>query len=146
MAGQDGTLEITAALAIPWRELEFRATTGGGPGGQHVNRSATRIELWWDVARSPSLDEPQRQLLLASLARRLDTTGCLRLVSGEHRSQAQNREAVVKRLVRVIAAGLHVPRPRKLPTPRRAAKARRLESKRKRAAVKRERRRRDGDE
>jgi ribosome-associated protein len=146
MAGPDGTLEITAALAIPWRELEFRATTGGGPGGQHVNRSATRIELWWDVAHSQALDEPQRQLLLAHFARRLDGTGRLRLVSGEHRSQAQNREAVVKRLVRLIAAGLHVPRPRKPTKPSRAARARRLESKRKRGAVKRERQRRDGDE
>jgi ribosome-associated protein len=146
MAGQDGTLEITPALAIPWRELEFRATTGGGPGGQHVNRSATRIELWWDPAHSPSLEEPQRQLLLANLARRLDTTGRLRLVCAEHRSQAQNREAVVQRLVRLVAAGLHVPRPRKPTRPTRAAKARRLDSKRKRGAVKRERRRRTGDE
>jgi ribosome-associated protein len=146
MAGEDGNLEITPALSILWRELRFRATPGGGPGGQHVNRSATRVELWWDVLGSPSLDEGQRSLLLANLARRLDQRGTLRLVCAEHRSQARNRDAVLERFIRVITAGLKVPRPRRPTRPTRASVARRLESKRKRAARKRERSHREGEE
>jgi ribosome-associated protein len=146
MAGEDGDLAITPVLSIPWRELTFRATPAGGPGGQHVNRSSTRVELWWDVLGSPSLDEGQRGLLRAKLAPRLDQRGVLRLVSAEHRSQARNREAVVERFIKVIANGLKVPRPRKPTRPTRASVARRLDAKRKRSERKRERGRREGDE
>lgn len=140
MAGDDGILEITPALSLPWRELEFRASPAGGPGGQHANRSSTRIEVWWDVATSPALTEAQRALLLERLAHRLDSTGHLRLVSGETRSQAQNRQAVLDRLRRVVAAALKVSPPRRPTRPTRASVERRLETKKRRAATKRERR------
>jgi ribosome-associated protein len=139
-------LEVSSALRVPLAELEYRATRSGGPGGQHVNTSSTRVEVSWDVAGSPALSEEQRQRLLVRLASRLDTSGRLRLVSSTSRSQLRNREEVTERLRRVVAEALIVPKARKRTKPSRAAKAARLESKRKRSATKRDRRRPRGDE
>ena len=132
--------------SIPRYELLVRATRSGGPGGQHVNTSSTRVEVWWDVARSPALSEEQRRRLLDRLAGRLDSAGRLRLVSSGTRSQLRNREEVTERLARVGAAALVVPTRRKPTRPSRAAKAARVEAKRRRAATKRERRRRPEEE
>jgi protein subunit release factor B len=90
-------LEVTPSLRIPMAELDYRASRSGGPGGQHVNMSSTRVEVWWDVAGAPSLSEEQRALLLQRLANRLDSSGRLRLVSGTSRSQLRNREDVTSR-------------------------------------------------
>ena len=136
----DGTLDITPELRLPFAELEYRASRSGGPGGQHVNTSSTRIEVWWDVARSPSLSPEQRALLLEGLRTRLDSTGRLRLVSSGTRSQLRNREEATERLRSVIAAALVIRKKRKATKPSRAAKAARLEAKRRRAATKRRRR------
>ncbi len=136
---QDGFLEITPAVRIPLGELEYRASRSSGPGGQHVNTSSTRIELVWDVAASTGLTEEHRARLLTRLASRLDSTGRLRLVSGEFRSQLRNREAVTERLRSVIAAGLATPKRRKRTRVPAAVKAARLEAKRRRSALKRTR-------
>ena len=135
-----GHLVVGPALSLPLAELEYRASRSGGPGGQHVNTSSTRIEVWWDVAGSPALTEEQRARLLARLATRLDSTGRLRLVSSGSRSQLRNREEVTERLRDLVAAALRVPKPRKRTRPSRAAKAARLEAKRRRSTTKRERR------
>ncbi len=140
------SLEVSPVLRLPLGELEYRASRSGGPGGQHVNTSSTRVELWWDVAQSPSLTEAQRQRLLSRLATRLDGRGRLRLVSGGSRSQLRNREEVTERLCELVAAALIVPKVRKRTRPPRAAKAARLESKRRRAATKRDRRAPRGDD
>lgn len=139
-------LEVSPALRVPLAELDFRASRSGGPGGQHVNTSSTRVEVWWDVAGSPSLSEEQRGRLLARLATRLDGSGRLRLVSSGSRSQLRNREEVTARLAEVVARALAVPKPRKRTRPSRAQKAARLESKRRRSATKRDRRAPRGDE
>lgn len=139
-------LEVSTALRVPLAELDFRATRSGGPGGQHVNTSSTRVEVTWDVAGSPSLSEEQRRHLLVRLASRLDTTGRLRLVSSTSRSQLRNREDVTERLRQVVAQALLVPKARKRTKPSRAAKAARLERKRRRSATKRDRRRPGADE
>jgi ribosome-associated protein len=139
-------LPITPELRIPRSELEYRASRSGGPGGQHVNTSSTRIEVWWDIAGSPSLDEAQRQRLLERLATRLDGAGRLRLVSGATRSQLKNRVEVTERLAEVVARALHVPKPRKKTRPSRAAKAARLDAKRRRSGLKASRRRTGSDE
>ena len=89
----DGYLEIAPALRLPLAELDYRATRSGGPGGQHVNTSSTRIEVWWDVRSSPTLTEEQRARLLQALATRLDGEGKLRVVASASRSQLRNREA-----------------------------------------------------
>ena len=135
-----GHLVVGPALRLPLAELEYRASRSGGPGGQHVNTSSTRVEVWWDVAGSSALTEEQRARLLARLATRLDSAGRLRLVSSGSRSQLRNREEVTERLRDLVAVALRVPKPRKRTRPSRAAKAARLEAKRRRAAVKRERR------
>jgi ribosome-associated protein len=136
----EGVLEITPDLHLPFSELEYRASRSGGPGGQHVNTSSTRIELWWDVTQSPTLTPEQQQLLLTRLAARLDARGRLRLVSSGSRSQLRNRENVTERLRSLVAAALVPPKKRKRTAPTRAAKAARLEAKRRRAATKQQRR------
>ena len=133
-------LIVSPALSLPLAELEYRASRSGGPGGQHVNTSSTRVEVWWDVAGSSALTEEQRARLLARLATRLDSAGRLRLVSSGSRSQLRNREEVTERLRDLVAAALRVPKARKRTRPSRAAKAARLEAKRRRSAIKRERR------
>jgi ribosome-associated protein len=133
-------LEVTAHLRIPFSELEYRASRSSGPGGQHVNTSSTRIEVWWDVAGSPSISPEQRALLLERLGRRLDSSGRLRLVSSGSRSQLRNREEATERLRSVVAAALVVRKKRKPTKPSRAAKAARLEAKRRRATTKQRRR------
>jgi ribosome-associated protein len=135
-----GFLDVSPDLRVPLAELEFRASRSGGPGGQHVNTSSTRVEVTWDVAGSPALSDEQRQRLLANLASRLDGTGRLRLVSSSTRSQLRNREDVTERLREVVAQALVVPKTRKRTRTPRAAKAARLESKRRRSATKRDRR------
>lgn len=125
---------------IPLHELTFRATRAGGPGGQHVNTSSTRVELWWDAAGSPSLTAEERTLLLSVLGHRLDARGGLRLVSATTRSQLQNREAVIERLQRLVAEALVPPKRRKKTKPPRSAGERRLEAKKRRSATKAERR------
>jgi ribosome-associated protein len=132
----ENVLEITPALRLPLSELEYRASRSGGPGGQHVNTSSTRIEVWWDVASSPSLTPEQRAQLLERLGPRLDSGGRLRLVSSGSRSQLRNREDVTERLRSVVAAALAVRKKRKATKPSRAAKAARLEAKRRRAKLK----------
>jgi len=133
-------LRINGRLAIPRAELHFQASRSGGPGGQHVNTSSTRIELWWNIATSPALTEEQRTRLRTRLASRLDGEGRLRLVSSAHRSQLQNREAVLARLREVVAEGLKVPKVRKPTRPTRASKERRLVEKKRRGETKRDRR------
>ncbi len=139
-------LEVAPGLRIPLGELEFRASRSGGPGGQHVNTSSTRVEVWWDVSASAAVSEEQRQHLLARLRRRLDGSGRLRLVSSSTRSQLRNREDVIERLRQVVADALIVPKVRKRTKPSRAVKAARLEGKRRRSAAKRDRRRPDTED
>ena len=136
----DGYLEVTPALLLPLAELDYRATRAGGPGGQHVNTSSTRIEVWWDVRSSPTLTGEQRALVLERLATRIDGEGRLRIVASESRSQLRNREAATERLRELVASALAVRKLRKRTRPTRAAKAARLEAKRRRAATKRHRR------
>lgn len=138
MNGSDDIV-IDDGLRIPRSELSYRATRSGGPGGQHVNTSATRIELTWDVASSPSLDDEQRARILAKLEKRIDKEGVLHLVSSAERSQLQNREDVTERFARLIAKALHVQKARKRTRPPRAAKEKRLREKKQRSETKRKR-------
>jgi ribosome-associated protein len=138
--GLDTFIDITPELRLPLAELQYQASRSGGPGGQHVNTSSTRIELWWDVAGSPTLSPEQREVLLQRLGHRLDSTGRLRMVSTGSRSQLRNREDVTERLQAVVAAALAPRKKRKLTKPSRAAKTARLEAKRRRAMTKQRRR------
>ena len=138
---QPPNLEINARISIPLSELSFRASRSGGPGGQHVNTSSTRIELWWDLAASPSLDAECRARVAGRLASRLVDEGrLLRLVSSGSRSQAQNRAEVIERFQSVLAAALKEVKPRKRTRPTKASKEQRLEGKKRRGETKRRRR------
>ena len=126
-------------LAIPRSELTARATRAGGPGGQHVNTSSTRIELLWNPTRSHALDGALRSRLIEQLASRLDGAGNIRVVSAEHRSQLQNRQAAEARLAELVRKALVVPKPRKKTKPTKASKERRLEAKKQRGEKKKRR-------
>lgn len=132
-------LRVNDQLSIPLSELDYKATRSGGPGGQHVNTSSTRVEVEFNVAESPSLDDPQRSRILERLASRIDGAGILRLASSRSRSQHQNREDVTERLAKVLADALEQKPPRKRTKVPRAAKKKRLEEKRRRSEVKKHR-------
>ncbi len=138
-------LEITPQVRIPMHELVLTAISGGGPGGQHVNKSATRIALQWNVRTTQALRDEQRARVLTQLASRLDSEGQLRIVAGEYRSQQQNRRAALERFRLLLVRALVVPRVRKATKPSRGAVLDRLTDKRKRAETKRQRRQ-DHDE
>ena len=133
-------INVAPGVRIPETELLVRAITGSGPGGQHVNRSATRIELRWNVRTSCALNEVQRARVMAKLASRLDSDGMMRIVAGEFRSQQQNRRAAFERLTAVVGRALVVPPSRKATRPTRASVERRLDDKRRRADTKQDRR------
>jgi ribosome-associated protein len=128
-------LEVTRDVAIPLSEITLRASRSSGPGGQHANVTASRVEAVFDVAASRALTEKQRARLMARCGPRITA------VAQEARSQARNRELALERLRRRIARGLHVRRPRRATRPGRAARERRLQAKRRRSEVKRARRR-----
>ncbi|HEU5218726.1 MAG TPA: alternative ribosome rescue aminoacyl-tRNA hydrolase ArfB, partial [Gemmatimonadales bacterium] len=119
-------------LQIPRAEVSYRATRAGGPGGQHVNTSSTRIELWWNLAESTAPSTAQRLLLEERLAHRLDGEGWLRLVEAGSRSQLRNKEAVTGRFLTLLAQSLRPPKLRKATRIPKAQKLRRLETKRQR--------------
>jgi ribosome-associated protein len=127
-------LQVSANCAIPLDELSWRFTPAGGPGGQHANRSATRAEVSFDVAASPSLDEAQR----ARLVQRLGPV--VQVAADDERSQYRNRALALERLRRRLAAALHQPPARRATRPSRGAVERRLQAKQRRSTLKRGRR------
>jgi ribosome-associated protein len=132
---------LPAGLLIPAAELAERFSRSSGPGGQSVNTTDSRVELTFDVARSAALNDTQRQRVLDRLAGRI-TEGALTVVASEQRSQLQNRAAARLRLQHLLADALAPPAPpRRATRPSRAAKARRLEQKRRRGEIKAARRR-----
>jgi len=131
-----GDIPINRRYTLPRSELEFRASRSGGPGGQHVNTTASRIQLSWDVARSPSLSERRRQLLLTRLAPRLDSDGVLQVTVDTHRSQHRNREEAVERLAGLVGEALRPVKRRKPTRPPAASKEKRIREKKRRGDIK----------
>jgi ribosome-associated protein len=139
-------VRINEQLAISLSELAFRFSRSSGPGGQHVQRSDTRVELLFDVANSPSLSEEQRERIRHRLGGYLDNEGVLRVVSSATRSQLGNREDAIQRFQTLIAGALRVHR-RRVPTkPSAGAREQRLTAKRTRSQVKQMRRKPGGDD
>ena len=130
-------IRIDEVLSIPESELRFTAARGGGPGGQHVNKVATRVTLQFDVGASPSLNAEQRARILERLASRISKEGVLRMSSHAQRSQAANKAALVERFARVVGDALLERKSRARSGPPRVSRLRRLESKRRRREVKR---------
>ncbi|HMA28083.1 MAG: alternative ribosome rescue aminoacyl-tRNA hydrolase ArfB [Solirubrobacterales bacterium] len=131
---EDG-IRVAEGTVIPLDEIELRASRSSGPGGQHANVTASRIEAVFDVEASQALDDRQRDLLRRRLGDRVTA------VAQDARSQARNRELALERLREKLAAGLRRPKPRRPTRPSRAARQRRLEQKRRTSERKRERRR-----
>src|SRR3954449_2745432 len=128
-------MPVARGVAIPLAEIERRASRSSGPGGQHANVTASRIEAVFDVAASRALDEEQKRRVMARCGPRVVA------VAQDARSQARNRELALERLAARLSAALHVPRRRRATRPTRAARERRLEGKRLRGQLKRGRRR-----
>jgi ribosome-associated protein len=132
-------LRIDARLSIPLAEIELRASRSSGPGGQHANVTASRVEAVFDVEASRALDETQKDRLVGRAG------AVVTAVSQDARGQARNRELALRRLAEKIAAGLATPRRRRPTRPTRASRERRLEEKRRAGERKRTRRRPSGD-
>lgn len=132
-----GIINVRDSVFIPETELTWRFSRSSGPGGQHVNTSATAAELSFDVANSPSLSEPLRARALDRLAGRL-VNGVLSIRAEEYRSQLRNREAAKVRLAAVLSDAIAPPPKKRIPkkVPR-GINERRLENKRRRSDVKR---------
>ena len=135
-----GRLVVRPGLAVPLEEIEFRADPSGGPGGQHANRSSTRVEVRFAPLRSSVFGPRHRALLAEALATRLTADGTLRVVSARERSQLQNRRAALARLAELLARGLERPAPRTATRPTRASKRARVEAKKRRSTIKERRR------
>ena len=127
-------LRIDGRLALPLAEIELRTSRSSGPGGQHANVTASRVEAVFDVAASQTLDEAQRSRLLERLG------PVVTAVAQDARGQSRNRELALQRLAHKLAAGLRVRRQRRATRPTRASKQRRLEQKRRTGEKKRARR------
>jgi ribosome-associated protein len=141
----DDVVVINPQLSIPRAELTFRATRSGGPGGQHVNTSSTRVELLWNVVASSAISDDQRARIRTKLGKRIGEDGVLRLTSSGTRSQLQNKEDVTERFARMLERALHQPKPRRKTKPSKASKEARLQGKKRRAETKRRRGRVDED-
>ncbi len=128
-------LDVTPEIQISESELTERFVRASGPGGQNVNKVETAVELRFDVSRS-SLPQDVKKRLSALAGKRMTADGVLTIDSREHRTQAQNREAARERLVALLQHASRRPKTRRKTKPKKAAREKRLESKRKRSAVK----------
>ncbi len=137
---EESTLYINEIVQIPLSELRFRFSKSSGPGGQHVNKSETRVTLLFDVRNSPTLTEEQKDLLLEKLRNRMDKTGMLQLHVQMFRSQKRNRDTAVFQLQSLLTHALKKPKKRKRRKPSKAAKERRLVAKKRRSKTKQDRR------
>ena len=139
-------LPITARVSIPLSELTFSATRSGGPGGQHVNTTSTRVALRFDLDASPSLDPADKERIRAALGKRVGKDGVIQVVSQNTRSQWTNREIAIDRFAALLRAALTPKPPRHKTRATLASKRRRLETKTKHGAVKRQRARPTSDD
>jgi ribosome-associated protein len=128
---------LSHSLKIPTAELQFKTSRSGGPGGQNVNKLETRVEVLFDVANSPSIQEHIRQRLLNNLASQLDSSGILHVVAQDTRSQWKNKQLAIERLTDLIKSALIVRKKRIATKPTHAAREVRLRIKKARSQTKR---------
>ena len=128
------SIRVTRSVVLPRREIELRFSRSSGPGGQHANTSETRVEAILDIEASSALSELQKRRVVAKVG------PTIRAVAQDERSQLRNRELAVQRVVDQLRAALHVPRARVPTRPSRAARERRIDTKKRRGETKRLRR------
>jgi ribosome-associated protein len=136
----DDELIVTRSVRIPRRELQVSFSASGGPGGQHANKTATRVEIRFDIENSAAFGPGQRQRVIERLGSEI------RVVADDERSQLRNRSLAEQRLVARLQSALHIERPRRPTKPTRASQARRVAAKQQRGDVKRQRRRPAADD
>ncbi len=133
-------LIVTRSVSIPRHELHMSFSASGGPGGQHANKTASRVELRFDIANSSALGPVQRQRLVERLGDEV------RIVVDDERSQLRNRALAEERLAARLQSALHVERPRRPTRPTKGSKNRRLKAKQQRGQIKQQRRRPNSDD
>jgi ribosome-associated protein len=138
-------LAVNESLSIPRGELDVRVSRSSGAGGQHVNKTSSRVEIFWNVLGSRALDEDQRARLRTKLASRLTSDGSVRVVASDMRSQSRNRELAEERLADLVRLALVVRKKRRPTKPTRASKEARLESKKLQSHKKRGRQKKNFD-
>jgi ribosome-associated protein len=138
-AASENVLAVNDSVAIPRAELDVRVSRSSGAGGQHVNKTSSRVEIFWNIPASRALTDDQRVRLLDKLSSRLTSEGSIRVVASDMRSQSRNRDLAEDRLAELVRRALLVPRKRKPTRPTRAAKEARLETKKRHSNKKRNR-------
>ena len=134
---QESHVVITHSLKIPLTELQFRTSRSGGHGGQNVNKLETRVELLFDVVHSSCISDQLRQRLLSNLSSRLDSSGILRIVAQDSRSQWKNKQLAIGRLTTLLKSALKVRKKRVSTKPTKTARENRLRIKKARGETKR---------
>jgi ribosome-associated protein len=142
MPDDDG-IRVSRSVTIPSSEIQMSFSPSGGPGGQHANKTSTRAELLWNVDESNALTKRQKQRVRSQLRGRIDARGILHLTSDEHRSQTRNRAEVERRLAKLVALALIPPKARVATRPSKGSVERRIQEKKRRSDVKKQRRRPD---
>ena len=127
-------IDISPMIRIPVAELEFRFVRSSGPGGQNVNKLSTKVELYFDVTKSPSISTGEREYLLTKLASQIDASGNIRVVSQTERSQLANRIKAIQKLETLLQNALKRPKKRTKTKPTRRSKEERIHAKKIRSA------------
>jgi ribosome-associated protein len=140
------SIEVNERVRIPAHEIELSYARSGGPGGQHVNKTSSKVLLRWSPATSEALSDADRARLLEKLAPRLTEDGELLITSERHREQSRNVDDAVAKLVDVLRAALRRQRKRRKTKPTQASKRRRLDAKKRRGDTKRTRRPPSGED
>ena len=140
MHSRNNDLHVNGRVAIPRDEIETQASRSGGPGGQHVNTSSTRIEVRWNLDLTRALTAEEKARARAKLGTRVDADGTLRVTSSESRSQRRNRDLAERRLAELVRKALVLPKTRRSTRRPRGAEEARLHTKRERANLKKGRR------
>lgn len=139
------SLFVNDAVSIPRGELDVRVSRSSGAGGQHVNKTSSRVEIFWNVQSSAALSAADRTRLLEKLRSRLTSDGSIRVVASDMRSQTRNRELAEERLAETVRGALVVPKKRRPTKPTKASREARLDDKKRHASKKRERQQRSFD-
>ena len=139
------SLVVNESVAIPRSELDVRVSRSSGAGGQHVNKTSSRVEIFWNIPASRAISDDERSRLLTKLASKLTSEGSIRVVASDMRSQSRNRELAEERLADLVRRALTIPRKRRPTRPTQASKEARLEEKKRHASKKRDRQRKSFD-